>query len=74
MQKFPERGALADPVLESVRHAIAQVVDNVDARRVTLEARFVEDLGMDSLDLVQMWMELEPDFSASRSMSHRDSR
>ncbi|MBP7732573.1 MAG: acyl carrier protein [Caldisericia bacterium] len=37
----------------------------VDANKVTLEARFMEDLGADSLGLVDVTMELEEKFGVS---------
>ncbi|GAA9589326.1 acyl carrier protein [Helicobacter pylori] len=35
---------------------------NVDAAQVTPEAEFVKDLGADSLDVVELTMELEEEF------------
>ncbi len=35
----------------------------VDEKEVTLEASFIEDLGADSLDLVELIMSLEEEFS-----------
>ena len=37
----------------------------VDAAKVTLEAKFKEDLGLDSLDLVEFVMALEEEFGIS---------
>ena len=37
----------------------------VDAAKVTLEAKFTEDLGSDSLDLVEFVMALEEEFGIS---------
>ena len=37
----------------------------VDAAKVTLEAKFKEDLGSDSLDLVEFVMALEEEFGIS---------
>ena len=37
----------------------------VDAAKVTLEAKFKEDLGSDSLDLVEFVMALEEEFGMS---------
>ncbi|GDX34192.1 MAG: acyl carrier protein, partial [Actinomycetota bacterium] len=37
----------------------------VDATKVTLEAKFKEDLGSDSLDLVEFVMALEEEFGIS---------
>jgi acyl carrier protein len=37
----------------------------VDASKITLEARFVDDLDADSLDLVELVMALEEEFDVS---------
>ena len=43
----------------------------VDAETITLEAAFVEDLGVDSLDLVELSMALEDEFGIEE-MSEED--
>lgn len=43
----------------------------VDADTITLEAAFVEDLGVDSLDLVELSMALEDEFGIEE-MSEED--
>lgn len=43
----------------------------VDADTITLEATFVEDLGVDSLDLVELSMALEDEFGIEE-MSEED--
>ena len=43
----------------------------VDAETITLEAAFVEDLGVDSLDLVERSMALEDEFGIEE-MSEED--
>ena len=43
----------------------------VDAETITLEAAFVEDLGVDSLDLVELAMALEDEFGIEE-MSEED--
>lgn len=48
-------------ILVQVRSMIAQFVD-VDPQEITMEARFREDLGADSLDLVEMLLFLEEQF------------
>ena len=40
---------------------------NVDAEKVTDTASFIEDLGADSLDTVELVMALAPDFPASNA-------
>ena len=44
----------------------------VDADKVTMEARFNEDLGADSLDLVELVMALEEAFDVSVEESELD--
>jgi acyl carrier protein len=48
-------------VLERVKNIIVDRLD-VDAGEVTLEASFKDDLGADSLDVVELVMELEDEF------------
>ena len=38
---------------------------NVDDGQITLEARFIEDLGADSLDTVELIMKFEEEFELS---------
>lgn len=52
--------------LEMLKEAIVKVL-KIDARELTLETRFVEDLGADSLDLYQIAMNLEEVFDVSFS-------
>ena len=40
---------------------------NVEEKNVTLEANFKEDLGLDSLDVVEFIMELEDEFGVEIS-------
>ena len=47
--------------LEMLKEAIVKVL-KIDARELTLDTRFVEDLGADSLDLYQIAMNLEEVF------------
>lgn len=55
-----------DNILSNVKTI---VVDQLDASpdQVTPEAKFVEDLGADSLDVVEMIMALEQEFDISIS-------
>jgi acyl carrier protein len=48
-------------VLDRVKGIIVDRLD-VDAAEVTLEASFKDDLGADSLDVVELVMELEDEF------------
>ena len=47
--------------LEKLQKIIAEVL-NVDAQEVTMDTRFVEDLGADSLDIFQIIMGIEEEF------------
>ena len=48
-------------ILEKIRDIIADKLD-ADAGEVTNESRFQEDLGADSLDVVELVMGLEEEF------------
>lgn len=52
-------------VLTTVLERVSKVIVDrlgVDASEVTLDAKFREDLGADSLDVVELVMELEDEF------------
>ncbi len=49
-------------VFDRVKKIVIDQLD-VDEKEVTLEASFIEDLGADSLDLVELIMSLEEEFS-----------
>ena len=53
--------ASRDEVYERVREVLAERL-SVEESDITEEANFQEDLGADSLDLVEMIMELEDQF------------
>ena len=46
---------------EKIQGIIADVL-NVDAGTITMDTRFIDDLGADSLDLFQIVMEIEQAF------------
>jgi acyl carrier protein len=46
---------------DRVKEIIAQELE-VESKQLTPEARFIEDLGADSLDIVELVMELEEEF------------
>lgn len=48
-------------ILETVKKIIVDRL-GVDESKITLEASFKEDLGADSLDIVELVMELEDEF------------
>lgn len=50
-----------DEILAKLRDILADQVD-VDPAKVTLDATFQDDLQLDSLDLVELIMELEDQF------------
>ncbi len=47
---------------DTIKEIIADVM-NVDPNEITLETRFVDDLGADSLDVFQIIMGIEDKFS-----------
>jgi len=57
---------MADTTFDSVRNIIVELL-GVDASKVTETARFREDLGADSLDLVELIMAFEEKFGAEIS-------
>jgi len=48
-------------VFEKVKAVIVEKLD-VEEEKITPEARFIEDLGADSLDIVELIMGLEDEF------------
>jgi acyl carrier protein len=57
---------MAETTYELVRDIIVELLA-VDASKVVMEARFREDLGADSLDLVELIMAFEEKFGAEIS-------
>lgn len=57
---------MADTTFDSVRDIIVELL-GVDASKVTETARFREELGADSLDLVELIMAFEEKFGAEIS-------
>ncbi|MDY7096050.1 MAG: acyl carrier protein [Acidobacteriota bacterium] len=53
---------MSDQVEEKVRGIIVEQL-GVDADEVTLEASFTDDLGADSLDIVELVMAFEEEFN-----------
>ena len=49
-------------MFEDVKKVIVDLLGVDDPAKVTMEARFREDLGADSLDLVELIMEFEESF------------
>ena len=50
-----------DKMLDRIRPTIAQQL-NIDEDKVTLNASFIDDLGADSLDMVELIMAIEEEF------------
>lgn len=48
-------------IFEKVQEKIAEQL-GIDAEEVTLESSFIDDLGADSLDIVELLMALEEEF------------
>jgi len=57
---------MSDEVFEKIKEIIAELLD-VDEEKITLEARFREELEADSLDLVELIMEFEERFGGEIS-------
>jgi acyl carrier protein len=57
---------MADEIFEQVKAIIVEKL-GVDESKVTMEARFREDLEADSLDLVELIMEFEEKFGGEIS-------
>ncbi len=51
-----------DTVLEKVKEVICEQLGIDDPDTVTLETTFIDDLGADSLDIVELIMALEEEF------------
>jgi acyl carrier protein len=47
----------------SVEERVKQIIVDVDEGEVTANARFIDDLGADSLDTVELVMRFEEEFS-----------
>ncbi len=49
-------------IFEKVRKLLAESLNIDDPNKITLESNIVQDLGADSLDMVEMLMSLEDNF------------
>jgi acyl carrier protein len=56
-----EKGTAMSDVFEKVKSIVANRLE-VDAEKITLNASFQDDLGADSLDLVELVMAFEEEF------------
>ena len=57
-------------IVEKVRQVISEKLQ-IDAAHVTMEAAIVEDLGADSLDVVELVMQLEDEFDITKVKYHK---
>jgi acyl carrier protein len=66
VETFSEGGVFMEheEIIEKVKAVIVEQL-NVDEADVTEEASFVDDLGADSLDIVELVMALEEEFGIS---------
>ena len=53
-------------MFEQIKKALAEQL-GVDASKITAESRIVEDLGADSLDVVELLMNLEEEYNITVS-------
>lgn len=56
-----KKGGLLRMVFEKVKQIITEQL-GIDEKEVTLESAFIEDLGADSLDIVELIMAMESEF------------
>jgi len=61
VQAIPRRYKMATASFEEVKKVVVEQL-GVDESEITPEASFVDDLGADSLDLVELIMSLEEQF------------
>ena len=52
-----------EEIFESVKKVVMEAVD--EEREITMETSIVDELGLDSLDIVEMLMALEEEFEIS---------
>lgn len=52
-------------VFEKVKKLLAEALNIEDTDKITLESNIVQDLGADSLDMVELLMSLEDNFGIS---------
>jgi len=57
---------MSDEVYEKIKEIITELLD-IDEEKITIDARFREDLEADSLDLVELIMEFEERFGGEIS-------
>ena len=52
---------MSDDTLNKIKSIVVEKLD-VDISKVTNDAKFIDDLGADSLDIVELVMQFEEDF------------
>jgi acyl carrier protein len=57
---------MSEEVYEKIKEIVTELLD-IDDEKITMEARFREDLEADSLDLVELIMEFEEQFGGEIS-------
>ncbi|KAI8060730.1 putative acyl carrier protein [Gongronella butleri] len=62
-QRYYSAGALSQSDIEARVLDILKGFDKVDQAKISPQANFVNDLGLDSLDTVEVIMAIEEDFS-----------
>ncbi len=55
------KGGVLELVFEKVREVISNVL-GIEPENITMESSFIEDLGADSLDVVELIMDLQDEF------------
>ncbi|CAJ0837353.1 7121_t:CDS:2 [Entrophospora sp. SA101] len=63
LRSYSDAAALTRENIEARILDILKAFDKVDPSKVTTQARFADDLGLDSLDTVEVVMNIEEDFS-----------
>ncbi|HVB65342.1 MAG TPA: acyl carrier protein [Nitrolancea sp.] len=63
---------MSSSVFERVQNVVSEQL-GVDLEKVTMEAEFVQDLNADSLDLVELIMQLEEEFGVEISDEQAES-
>ena len=61
VSKYPENKVICKEILEKVKGIIVEQLGVADTA-VTMEASFIDDLGADSLDIVELVMAIEEEF------------
>ncbi len=60
-----KKDKLKEPINEEIFHKVQSILVkqlNIDVKKIRLESRITDDIGVDSLDAVELVMELEEEF------------